>query len=124
MASTLASTVAVALLAPSRYQRDLALIARSYAVAFPVAVALSLLGLALSLPSVLTATAAAVLVIATRLGRVHPPAASVPFAITLTEPVRQLALDWLLLATRTAYLLLALVPATILLARHGLRNGS
>jgi hypothetical protein len=124
MASTLASTVAVALLAPSRYRRDLGVIARSYAVALPVAVALSILGSALSLPSVLTATVAAVLVIAIKRGRLHPPAASVPFAVTVTGPIRQLVLDWLLVAAMTSYLLLALVPAAVLLARHGLRTRS
>jgi hypothetical protein len=113
VASTFASTAAVALHDPDRYRRDWVRILRCYVLAFAATVPLSLGGTALALPEVVLAVVAAVLLLTSRSGRFHPPIACVPFAITTIPsapvPVPQVVVAWLVVLGATGYVLLALV---------------
>jgi hypothetical protein len=113
VASTFASTAAIALHDPHRYRRDWARILRCYALAFAGTVPLSLGGVALELPAVLPAVVSAVVLLALRSGRFHPPIACVPFSITTMPsapvPIPHVALAWLVVLGTTGYVLLALV---------------
>nr|GLK33640.1 hypothetical protein GCM10017611_04820 [Rhodococcus wratislaviensis] len=116
VASTFASTSAIALHRPSQFQRDWVRILRCYALAFLSSVPLSLSGVALDLPTVLPAAVAALLILTSRRGRFHPPVACVPFAVTTVPStpslINDVAVDWLVVVGATGYLLLVLAALT------------
>jgi hypothetical protein len=126
VASTFASTAAIALHDPHRYRRDWVRILRCYALAFAGTVPLSLGGAALALPGVVSAAVAAVLLLALRSGRFHPPIACVPFAITTMPsapvPIPHVAMAWLIVLGATGYVLLTLVVLTRAIRVSGLED--
>lgn len=108
VASTFASTAAIALHDPARYHRDRLRIVRCYALAFAGAVPVALVGASLALPAVVPAAVTAVVLVAARSGRFHPPVACVPFTVMTVHPPAQVAAAWLTVLGATGYLLLAL----------------
>jgi hypothetical protein len=80
--SAIASTAAIVLHAPQRYHERPQRILACYAAGIVISAPISLAGAAVGLPALLAAAVAAVIVVATPPGRVHPPTACIPLAIT------------------------------------------
>ena len=80
--SAIASTAAIILHAPRRYHERPQLILACYSGGIAISAAISLVGMAVGLPLLLAAAVAAVIIVATPPGRVHPPTACIPLAIT------------------------------------------
>lgn len=126
MASTLASTSAIALHAPGRFRRNWVPIVASYIVGFALAVPVTLLSVACGLPVIVPCVVVAATLLASPLGRFHPPIACLPFAVSTvpTEHIGtwQLAVQWTAACLASVYLLGALVVVTHrwpgLLAHH------
>lgn len=80
--SAIASTTAIVLHAPLRYRQRPRRIFVCYAAGTAVSAPISLLGAIVGAPALLAATISAVIIVASPLGRVHPPTACIPLAIT------------------------------------------
>jgi hypothetical protein len=89
--SAIASTAAIVLHAPQRYHERPQRILACYAAGISISASISLVGAVVGLPVLLAAAVAAVIIVATTPGRVHPPTACIPLAIT-TQAIQPLAL--------------------------------
>jgi hypothetical protein len=89
--SAIASTAAIVLHAPRRYHERPQRILACYGTGIAISAPISLVGAAVGLPMLLAASVAAVIIVATPPGRVHPPTACIPLAIT-TQSIAPLAL--------------------------------
>jgi hypothetical protein len=89
--SAIASTAAVVLHAPARYRQHPQRILWCYAAGVAISGPISLAGAAVGLPMLLAAAMAAIVIVASPAGRVHPPTACIPLAIT-TPSLQSLAL--------------------------------
>jgi hypothetical protein len=89
--SAIASTSAIVLHSPQRYHERPQRILACYAAGILISAPISLVGAALGLPVLLAAAVAAVVIVAAPPGRVHPPTACIPLAIT-PQAIEPLAL--------------------------------
>lgn len=89
--SAIASTTAIVLHAPQQYHQRPQRILACYAAGIVISAPISLLGAAVGLPVLLAAAVAAVIIVATPPGRVHPPTACIPLAI-IPQAIEPLAL--------------------------------
>jgi hypothetical protein len=89
--SAIASTSAIVLHSPQRYHERPQRILACYAAGIAISAPISLVGAAVGLPVLLAAAVAAVVIVATPPGRVHPPTACIPLAIT-PQAIQPLAL--------------------------------
>ncbi|MDT7763345.1 MAG: hypothetical protein QOC63_2765 [Mycobacterium sp.] len=89
--SAIASTSAIVLNAPHRYHQRPERILACYAAGIIISAPISLVGAAVGLPVLLAAAVAAVVIVATPPGRLHPPTACIPLAIT-PQAIQPLAL--------------------------------
>jgi hypothetical protein len=80
--SAIASTAAIVLHAPQRYHQRPQRILACYAAGIVISAPISLVGAAVGLPVLLAAAVAAVIIVAAPTGRVHPPTACIPLAVT------------------------------------------
>ena len=80
--SAIASTTAIVLHAPLRYHRRPQRILACYGAGIAVSAPISVMGAAVGLPTLLAATISAVIIVASLPGRIHPPTACIPLAIT------------------------------------------
>jgi hypothetical protein len=80
--SAIAGTAAIVLHAPQRYRERPHRILACYAAGIAISAPISLEGVVIGLPLLLAAAVSAVIIVATPLGRVHPPTACIPLAIT------------------------------------------
>ncbi|MBB5168321.1 hypothetical protein [Mycobacterium sp. AZCC_0083] len=80
--SAIASTSAIILHAPRRYHERPQRILACYVAGIAISVPISLVGAGVGLPVLLAAAVATVIIVATPPGRVHPPTACIPLAIT------------------------------------------
>ena len=89
--SAIASTSAIVLHAPQQYHQRPQRILACYIAGIGISAPISLVGAAVGLPVLLAAAVAAVIIVATPPGRVHPPTACIPLAIT-PQAIQPLAL--------------------------------
>jgi hypothetical protein len=80
--SAIASTAAIVLHNPRRFRERPHRILCCYVAGFAISVPISLGGAWVGIPAMLAAAASAVLIVASRLGSLHPPTACIPLAIT------------------------------------------
>jgi hypothetical protein len=80
--SAIASTTAIVLHAPLRYHQRPRRILACYAAGIAISAPISLVGAAVGLPTLLASTISAVIIVASLPGRVHPPTACIPLAMT------------------------------------------
>src|SRR6478609_4877349 len=80
--SAIASTTAIVLHAPLRYHQRPQRILACYAAGIAISAPISLVGAAVGLPTLLASTISAVIIVASPPGRVHPPTACIPLAMT------------------------------------------
>jgi hypothetical protein len=80
--SAIASTAAIVLHAPEQYRQRPQRIVLCYLSGIAVSVPVSLAGAALGLQALLMSAVAAVVIVASPLGRVHPPTACIALAVT------------------------------------------
>jgi hypothetical protein len=80
--SAIASTAAIVLHAPERYRQRPQRIVVCYLVGIAVSVPVSLAGAAVGLPALLMSAIAAVIIVASPVGRVHPPTACIALAVS------------------------------------------
>lgn len=109
MASTLASTAAIALAAPGRFRASWGRIVRLYVLAAAVSIALALPLQAAGLPDVMWATAASVAIVVSAPGRIHAPTACFPFALTGSDSSGGLLIHFAAVGGGVLYLMLALL---------------
>jgi hypothetical protein len=93
--SAIASTVAIVLHAPRRYHQRPQLILACYAAGITLSAAISLAGAFVGVPPLLVAGVSAVIIVASPLGRLHPPTACIPLQITASIPPLALLGRWL-----------------------------
>jgi hypothetical protein len=111
--SAIASTAAIVLHAPKRYQRRPQVIIGCYLVALAVAVPITLGGVVLAWPTLITASVAAALIAATSAARTHPPAACIPMAIVSTTDPASMVMRWALFVAAAVYSLAVLWLLTL-----------
>jgi hypothetical protein len=111
--SAVASTAAIVLHAPHRFQRRPQTIIGCYVVALAVAVPITLGGAIVAWPALITAAVAAALIVATPAARIHPPVACIPLAIVATTDPVALATRWALFVGTAAYCLTVLWIQTL-----------
>jgi hypothetical protein len=112
--SAIASTVAIVLHAPQRYHRRPQLILSCYAVGIAVSATISLSGAFVDVPPLLAAAVAAVIIVASPAGRLHPPTACIPLQVLASIPPLALVERWL---TFTGLSLTCLLTLWLLTAR-------
>lgn len=116
--SAIASTTAIVLHAPQQYHQRPQRILAFYAAGIVISAPISLVGAVVGLPVLLAAAVAAVIIVATPPGRVHPPTACIPLAITpqAIEPLvllgRWLSFTGLAAACLAILWLLTVQPST------------
>ncbi|CAA0132152.1 Uncharacterised protein [Mycolicibacterium vanbaalenii] len=115
--SAMASTAAIVLHSPNRYRRRPAVIAICYAVGLALTVPISLTAVFTPMSGLVASTIAAVLIVASPLGRVHPPTACIPLAITTAPSAGVLLNGWLAFAAVAAAVLVGLWLLTFTLRR-------
>ena len=114
--SAIASTTAIVLHAPLRYHQRPQRILACYAAGIVISAPISLMGAAAGLPTLRASTISAAIIAASRPGRIHPPAACIPLAITAPaiQPVamigRWLGFSGLAIACLAALWLLTAQP--------------
>lgn len=84
--SAIASTTAIILHAPRRYHRRPQRILTCYVAGLCISAPMSITAAWMGAPALLAATLSAVIVVSTRLGKVHPPTACIPLAIATPSP--------------------------------------
>jgi len=89
--SAIASTTAIVLHAPLRYHQRPQRILWCYTAGIGISALTSLTGAAMGLPAMLACTVAAVVIVASPAGRVHPPTVCIALAIT-AQGIHPLAL--------------------------------
>ena len=93
--SAIASTVAIVLHAPRRYHQRPQIILSCYAAGIALSAAISLAGAFVGVSPLLVAGVSAVIIVASPLGRLHPPTACIPLQITASIPPLALLGRWL-----------------------------
>lgn len=101
--SAIASTAAIVLHAPRRYQRRPRVIPGCYLVALGVAVPLTVAGVWLGWPGLITAAVAAAVIAATPAARAHPPVACIPFAVLATADPAAMVIRWAVFVAAATY---------------------
>ena len=99
------------------HRRRPAVIAICYAVGLALTVPISLTAVFTPMSGLLASTIAAVLIVASPLGRLHPPTACIPLAITTTPSAEVLLNGWLAFAVVAAGVLAGLWLLTFALQR-------
>jgi hypothetical protein len=122
--AAIASTVAIVLHTPRRYYQGPQQIASCYAIGIVVSAAISIGGVAVGIPPLVASGVAAVIIIASPAGRIHPPTACIPLQITAhVEPLAMLE-RWVSFAGLSAGCLAALwLLSTRPLAGYGYTEG-
>lgn len=116
--SAMASTTAIILHAPDRYRRKPRVIATCYAAGFAITLPITLAAAVISLPGLLASTIAAVVIVALPVGRVHPPTACIPLAITSSLSPAALLRGWMMFASLAAVFLAGIWIILTLVARR------
>ncbi len=116
--SAMASTAAIVLHSPDRYRRRPHVITTCYAAGLAVTVPITLAGTITSMSGLLASTIAAVVIVATPMGRIHPPTACIPLAITRSSGPAALLTGWMMFAGVAACLLTGLWMILTLVARR------
>ncbi len=111
--SAMASTAAIVLHSPSRYRRRPEVIATCYVVGLAITVPLTLAATITALPPLLASTVAAVVIVASPLGRIHPPTACIPLAITASASPILLLKQWAVFGGVAAAILVVLWVLTL-----------
>ncbi|MGE0214768.1 hypothetical protein [Mycolicibacterium sp.] len=93
--SAIASTTAIVLHAPTRYHQRPQRILWCYLAGLVVSAAATLIGAALDVPPLYSAAVAAILIVASPAGRVHPPTVCIALAVTAPLPAAALLGRWL-----------------------------
>ena len=106
--TSMASTTAIVLHSPNRYRRRPHVIATCYAAGLAITVPITLVGTIASISGLLASTIAAVVIVATSVGRIHPPTACIPLAITRSSSPVALLTGWVLFAGVVACFLASL----------------
>ncbi|RFZ47927.1 hypothetical protein DAVIS_00103 [Mycobacterium marinum] len=106
--SAMASTTAIVLHSPNRYRRRPHVIASCYATGLAITVPITLIGMLTSMSGLLASTIAAVVIVAAPVGRVHPPTACIPLAITRSSGPAAMLLGWVTFAVVAVGFLAAL----------------
>ncbi len=116
--SAMASTAAIVLHSPNRYRHRPDVIAACYAAGLVVTVPITLAATITSMSGLLASTIAAVVIVATPVGRIHPPTACIPLAITRSSSPAALLLGWVTFAAVAAGFLAGLWMILTLAARR------
>ncbi|WP_131722569.1 hypothetical protein [Mycolicibacterium chlorophenolicum] len=93
--SAIASSTAIILHDPQRYHQRPQVILTCYAAGIVVSAAISLGGALVGLPGLLAAGIAAVVIVASPAGRIHPPTACIPLQVTASIAPLALLGRWL-----------------------------
>jgi hypothetical protein len=93
--SAIASTVAIVMHAPQRYHRHPQLILSCYGAGIAVSATISLAAAFVGVAPLLAAAIAAVLIVASPAGRLHPPTACIPLQVIASIPPLALVGRWL-----------------------------
>lgn len=116
--SAMASTAAIVLHAPERFRRRPNVIAMCYVAGLAVTVPTTLTGILMSTSGLLASTIAAVVIVATPVGRIHPPTACIPLAITRSTGPAALLTGWVMFAAVAVGFLAGLWIILTLVARR------
>ena len=116
--SAMASTAAIVLHSPNRYRGRPHVIATCYAIGLAVTVPITLAGMITSMSGLLASTIAAIVIVATPVGRIHPPTACIPLAITRSSSAAVLLTGWVTFAGVAAGFLTALWILTLAARRR------
>ncbi len=111
--SAMASTAAIVLHSPSRYRRRPDVIAWCYVAGLAITIPLTVAATMTDLPGLYASAVAAVVIVATPLGRIHPPTACIPLAITASASADVLLVQWAVFAGVAAGILAALWVITL-----------
>ncbi len=111
--SAMASTAAIVLHSPSRYRRRPDVIAWCYVGGLAIAIPLTVVATMTDLPGLYASAVAAVIIVATPLGRIHPPTACIPLAITASATPDVLLMQWAIFSSVAAGILIALWVLTL-----------
>jgi hypothetical protein len=116
--SAMASTAAIVRHSPNSYRRRPQVIGTCYAAGLAVTVPITLAGTITSMSGLLASTIAAVVIVATPVGRIHPPTACIPLAITRSSSPAAMLTGWVAFAVVAAGFLAGLWIILTLAARR------
>lgn len=111
--TAMASTSAIVLHSPARYRRRPGVIAGCYVAGLAITVPITLAVALTDTPGLFASTLAAVIIVASPLGRIHPPTACIPLAITASAAPVALLKQWAAFGGVAAGVLVALWILTV-----------